>query len=43
MSESQLLHIALIQMDIQIGEPDTNFAQLEKLLLKRLVEIKSLM
>ena len=32
MSESQLLHIALIQMDIQIGEPDTNFAQLEKLL-----------
>lgn len=32
MSESQLLNIALIQMDIQIGEPDTNFAQLEKLL-----------
>lgn len=32
MSESKQLHVALIQMDITIGEPDTNFTRLEKLL-----------
>jgi len=32
MEETQLLHIALIQMDIAIGEPDTNYTHLEKLL-----------
>lgn len=34
---SQLLHVALIQMDITIGNPDANFAHLEKL-LKEAVE-----
>jgi|GEM_PF-5555095 len=29
MEETQLLHIALIQMDIAIGEPDTNYTHLE--------------
>ncbi|MDD9267702.1 carbon-nitrogen family hydrolase [Paenibacillus sp. GCM10023248] len=32
MSETQQLHLALIQMNITIGEPDTNFARLEQLL-----------
>ncbi|MFC5448151.1 carbon-nitrogen family hydrolase [Paenibacillus aestuarii] len=32
MEETQLLHVALIQMDIAIGEPDTNYTHLEKLL-----------
>ena len=34
MSQSQQLNLALIQMDITIGEPDSNFAHLEKLLLE---------
>src|SRR4051812_22455716 len=34
MSQTQLLNLALIQMDITIGEPDTNYAHLEKLLLE---------
>ncbi|OAS14006.1 carbon-nitrogen family hydrolase [Paenibacillus oryzisoli] len=34
MSQSQLLNLALIQMDIAIGDPDSNFAHLEKLLLE---------
>ena len=32
MSETNQLHLALIQMDITIGEPDRNFARLEMLL-----------
>ncbi|MEC0269867.1 carbon-nitrogen family hydrolase [Paenibacillus anseongense] len=32
MSETKQLHLALIQMDITIGEPDRNFARLEMLL-----------
>jgi omega-amidase len=32
MQETHTLHIALIQMDIAIGEPDKNYTQLEKLL-----------
>ncbi|WP_241242779.1 carbon-nitrogen family hydrolase [Paenibacillus whitsoniae] len=32
MPENQLLHLALLQMNIAIGEPDANFAHLEKLL-----------
>ncbi|NQX59074.1 carbon-nitrogen family hydrolase [Paenibacillus qinlingensis] len=31
---SQLLHVALIQMDITIGNPDANFVHLEKLLME---------
>ncbi|WNR42389.1 carbon-nitrogen family hydrolase [Paenibacillus roseipurpureus] len=34
MSQSQLLHLALIQMDITIGEPDTNYGHLAQLLLQ---------
>ncbi|KRE93053.1 nitrilase [Paenibacillus sp. Soil766] len=32
MSQNQLLNLALIQMDITIGDPDANFAHLAKLL-----------
>ncbi|CAN7699165.1 carbon-nitrogen family hydrolase [Paenibacillus sp. LjRoot56] len=34
MSQSQLLNLALIQMDIAIGEPDVNYAVLETKLLE---------